>query len=194
VLLEPAVMFTILGAFFLNTFLSQFGTFMPLTLLPLGFTLAQAGGLRSLWSLTNAFARPFGGAVLTVVSPRRAQNGGLALQAAMLMLFALPLPFAAYGLIAVTAASGRAICYVANVVALAEVDPERVGRGIASGIMNAAGDLGNILGPVTGGLIAGAAGFQRFWLISPPLYLAIYFGALLITTRRAPLRADRAGV
>jgi len=194
VVLDPVLMFTILGAFILGIFISQFGTFMPLTLLPLGLSLAAVGALRSAWSLTNALARPFGGAVLSLVSPRRAQNGGLVLQAAMLTMFALPLPFAAYGLLAVTAASGRAICYVANVVALSEVDPARVSRGVASGIMNAAGDLGSILGPVSGGLIARAAGYQHFWLISPPLYLAVYFGALLAIGRRRQVRGAPAAV
>ena len=194
VLLDPVVMFTMLGAFFLNVFLSQFGTFLPLTLLPLGITLGQVGGLRSAWSLTNALGRPFGGAVLSVLDHRRTQTGSLIVQAAMLTLFAFPLPFVAYLLITVVAASGRAICYVANAVALSEVDPARVGRGVASGVMNAAGDLGNIVGPVTGGLIASAAGYQHFWLISPPLYLAIYFGALRASGRRGEVQGVTAAV
>jgi MFS family permease len=184
VLLDPVVSFVMLGAFFLNVFLSQFGTFLPLTLLPLGLTLTQVGGLRSAWSLTNALGRVFGGPVLSVLDHRRTQNGSLLLQAALLTLFAFSMPFWAYFVVTVVAASGRAICYVANAVALSEVDPARVGRGVASGIMNAAGDLGNILGPVSGGLIAAAAGYQRFWLISPPLYLVLYFGALLLMGRR----------
>ncbi|HEY8691161.1 MAG TPA: MFS transporter [Chloroflexota bacterium] len=194
VLLDPVVMFTMLGAFFLNVFLSQFGTFLPLTLLPLGITLGQVGGLRSAWSLTNALGRPFGGAVLSVLDHRRTQTGSLIVQAAMLALFAFPLPFVAYLLVTIVAASGRAICYVANAVALSEVDPARVGRGVASGVMNAAGDLGNIVGPVTGGLIASAAGYQHFWLISPPLYLAIYFGALRASGRRGEVQGVTAAV
>ena len=178
VLLDPVVLFTVLGAFFLNVYLSQFQTFLPLTLLPLGVTLAQVGALRSIWSLTNALGRPFGGAVLAVVDSRRTQTGALMVQAAMLALFALALPLGIYVVVTIVAASGRAICYVANAVALSEVDPKRVGRGVASGIMNAAGDLGNILGPVSGGLIASVAGYEHFWLISPPLYLAIYLVAL----------------
>jgi MFS family permease len=35
-----------------------------------------------------------------------------------------------------------------------DVDENKVQRGLASGIYNAAGDLGNILGPSLGGLIA----------------------------------------
>jgi predicted MFS family arabinose efflux permease len=194
VLLDPVVIFVILGAFFLNVFLSQFQTFLPLTLLPLGISLTEVGGLRSAWSMTNALGRIFGGPVLGVMDYRRTQNLCLLCQATLLAVFAFPLPLAIYGIITVGAASGRAVCYVANAVALSEVDPNRIGRGVASGIMNAAGDLGNILGPVSGGFIAAAAGYQKFWLISPPLYLAIYFGVLQLVRRRSSVQAVPAAV
>src|SRR5579862_4060469 len=132
VLMDPVVTFMVLGAFFLNVFLTQFNTFMPLTLLPLGLTLAEVGFLRGLWSLTNAFGRPFAGAVLSLMDNRRTQNLTLALQAGLLMLFALTLPFALYLPIIVTAAFCRAVCYVANTVVLAEIDPAKVSRGVAS--------------------------------------------------------------
>ncbi|MFI5268317.1 MAG: MFS transporter [Chloroflexota bacterium] len=183
-LMDPAVTFMVMGSFFLNIFLSQFNTFMPLTLLPLGLTLGELGALRSIWSFTNAIGRFLGGPVLSWLDHRRAQNGGLVLQAGMLALFALTLPFGAYVAITILAASGRAVCYVANAVALSEVDPAKVGRGLASGVMNAAGDLGKILGPVSGGFIASAAGLRSFWLISPPLYLAIYFAVLFAVRRK----------
>ena len=188
VLLDPTVMFMMLGAFFINVFLAQFSTFLPLTLLALGLTLGQVGALRSMWSLTNTVGRVFGGPVLRRVDHRRAQDGSLILQACMLALFAFPLPFPVYAVITIAAASGRAICYVANAVAMAEIDPAKVSRGMASGVMNAAGDIGRIAGPATGGLIAKAVGVQHFWLVAPPLYLAFYFGVLLALRWREHLR------
>ncbi len=193
-LLDPTLIFIILGAFFLNVYLTQFNTFFPLTLLPLGFSLAQIGLIRTAWSLTNTVGRSFGGPVLNMLGHTRAQHASLVLQAVMLMLFALPLPLALYLVVTVVAASGRAICFVANTVSLADIDPARVSRGVASGVMNAAGDLGNIAGPVTGGFIARAVGLQDFWLISPPLYLVIYFGLLLALRRREFLRRVPAAV
>lgn len=188
-LLDPLVVFIVIGAFFLNVFLTQFNTFMPLTLIPLGLTLAEIGAIRSVWSLTNAVTRSMGGPVLDRINPRQAQNGGLAVQAGILMLFSLPLPFILYVPLTMAAAFGRAVCYVANAVALTDVDPKRVSRGIASGIMNAAGDLGKIAGPVTGGFIARAAGVHHFWLIAPPLYLAVYAGVLLTRRQASRLKA-----
>jgi predicted MFS family arabinose efflux permease len=193
VLLDQTVMFMMLGAFFINAFLAQFSTFMPLTLLGLGVTLGQIGALRSIWSFTNTVGRVFGGPVLKRMDHRRAQDASLILQAGMLALFAFPMPFAAYAVVTVAAASGRAICYVANAVAMSEVDTSRVSRGVASGIMNAAGDLGKIAGPASGGFIARAVGLERFWLVAPPLYLAIYFGVLLaLRWRRQPQRLPAA--
>jgi MFS family permease len=184
-LLDPLVLFMMLGAFFLNVFLSQFQTFLPLTLLPLGLTLTEVGSMRSAWSLTNTLGRFFGGPILGRVDYRRTQTRGILFQAAMLTLLEFRWPFAGYMVVSILAASGRAICYVANAMALADVHPSKVGRGLASGVLNAAGDLGNILGPVTGGLIASAVGYSRFWLISPLLYAAIYLLALLAISRRA---------
>jgi MFS family permease len=51
----------------------------------------------------------------------------------------------------------RAVVIVANAIALVQdVDETKVKRVLASAIYNAAGDLGNILGPAAGGLIAQA--------------------------------------
>jgi MFS family permease len=194
VLLDPTVMFMMLGAFFINVFLAQFSTFLPLTLLALGMGLSQIGALRSIWSLTNTVGRAFGGPILSRIDHRRAQDGSLILQAGMLCLFAFPLPFTVYVFVTIAAASGRAICYVANAVALSEVDPVKVSRGVASGVMNAAGDLGKIAGPASGGFIAKAAGVHTFWLIAPPMYLAFYFSVLLALRWRDHLQGAHAAV
>ncbi|MGH7828828.1 MAG: hypothetical protein ACREP8_01500, partial [Candidatus Binatia bacterium] len=46
-------------------------------------------------------------------------------------------------------------------------DESRVKRGVASGIYNAAGDVGNILGPIVGGLIASATGVAGVFVAAP---------------------------
>jgi len=189
-LLDAHVLFVILGAFLINVYLVQFNTFLPLTLLPLGFALAQIGLIRSVWSLTNTAGRTLAQPVVSVLGHHRTQHFGLTLQAAMLMLFFLPLPMVALLGVTVAAAWGRAICFVANTLALADIDPRRLSRGVASGVMNAAGDLGNIVGPLVGGILAGAVGLQGFWLVTPPLCLAVYY-ALLLAIGRLQVVADR---
>jgi len=60
----------------------------------------------------------------------------------------------------------RAIVIVANAVGLVQdVNENKVQRGLASGIYNAAGDLGNILGPSIGGLIAQAISIGSVFVV-----------------------------
>jgi predicted MFS family arabinose efflux permease len=70
----------------------------------------------------------------------------------------------------------RAIVIVANAVGLVQDVPEsRVRRGLASGVYNAAGDLGNILGPSIGGLIAHATGIASVFVIGSLGSTALFF-------------------
>jgi len=74
----------------------------------------------------------------------------------------------------------RAVTFVANSVALAEdVDETRVGRGIASGLFNAASDLGQIVGPTVAGIVAQAAGIGTMFRLLPPLLFAVYLLTML---------------
>jgi predicted MFS family arabinose efflux permease len=109
------------------------------------------------------------------------------LNAASLFLFFLPLGFGPYLVLSVAAGFGRAVAVVANTVALTQdVDPARVSRGVASGILNSALDLGNIVGPVAGGVITSAFGLDRLWVIAPPLYVGTYLiSSTLLRRKRA---------
>ena len=74
----------------------------------------------------------------------------------------------------------RAIVIVANAVGLVQdVDENKIQRGFASGIYNAAGDLGNILGPSIGGVIAQATSIGGVFVIgslgSTALFLLVTF-------------------
>ena len=81
-----------------------------------------------------------------------------------------------------------AIVIVANAVGLVrDVDENKVQRGLASGIYNAAGDLGNILGPSIGGLIAQATSISGVFVIgslgSTILFLSVVWGVKLAQQR-----------
>ncbi|HVA23035.1 MAG TPA: MFS transporter [Chloroflexota bacterium] len=185
VLLDPLVLSMVLAGFFINMQQTLFVTFTPLVLLALGLGVSQIGIMRSIFSLTNTITRPVAGHLLHRVDHHRAQTWGIMLNAAMLTLFFLPLGFGPYLLLAIVAGFGRAVAVVANTVALTQdVDPARVSRGVASGILNAALDLGNIVGPVAGGIITSAAGLDRLWLIAPPLYVCLYLGSSTLLQRR----------
>ncbi|MFI5267072.1 MAG: MFS transporter [Chloroflexota bacterium] len=183
--LEPLIVSMVLAGFFINLQQALFVTFTPLVLLAIGLGISQLGIMRSVFSLTNAVTRPIAGYVLGRMDHHRAQDWGIVANACVLSLFFLPLGFGPYLAVAVVAGFGRAVAVVANTVALTQdIDPTRVSRGVASGILNAALDLGNIVGPIVGGLIASAAGIHYLWLIAPPLYLCSYLLLQTLLRRR----------
>jgi predicted MFS family arabinose efflux permease len=62
-------------------------------------------------------------------------------------------------------------------------------RGVASGILNAALDLGSIAGPIAGGLFALATGIHSLWLVAPPVFVACYSAVALVVRRSRPAAA-----
>ena len=73
---------------------------------------------------------------------------------------------------------------VANAVGLVQDVPEaRVRRGLASGVYNAAGDLGNILGPSIGGLIAHASGIGSVFVVGSLGSTALFFIGVFLVRR-----------
>jgi len=73
----------------------------------------------------------------------------------------------------------RAVAIVGNTIQMVESAEEAgVNRGIASGMFNAAGDIGNILGPSAGGLIASLTGVNLLFLFGPLAFVAFFFLSL----------------
>jgi predicted MFS family arabinose efflux permease len=176
-LLEPELATVVLVALFLNLLHQMGGVFISLYGLGVGMTLTQIGVIRAAYAGCNTVTRPISGHVVNKVGHKGLSYFGLPLQALILMLVPLFTGFGA--IIAVYVASGfmRAIVLVANAVGLVQDVPEtKVRRGLASGVYNAAGDLGNILGPSIGGFIAHATGIASVFVIgsigSTMLFLA----------------------
>jgi MFS family permease len=176
---DPGMLEVMIVVLFLN-FLNQVGgVFLPLYGLAIGVTLTQVGVIRGMYTLCNAVTRPLSGLVVTHFGHRRFSRGGLALQSALLMLVPLCGNFAT--LLAVSTASGfmRAVAIVSNAIGLIEdVDETKVQRGVASGIYNAAGDLGNIIGPSASGIIAAFAGLAGLFVFTPLVSTLLFFFVL----------------
>lgn len=183
-ILEPGLATVIIVALFLNLLHQMCGVFITLYGLAVGLSLTQVGLIRAAYAGCNAVTRPISGHVVNRFGHRMLSYFGLPLQAAILMLIPL---FSGFGtLLTVYVASGfmRAVVIVANAVGLVEDVPEpRVRRGLASGIYNAAGDLGNILGPAAGGAIAQATSLGSVFVIGP-LGATILFVLGLSAARR----------
>lgn len=183
-LLEPGLATVVVTALFLNLLHQLGGVFISLYGLAVGMSLTQIGVIRAAYAGCNAVTRPISGHVVNKLGHRGLSYAGIPLQSAILMLIPL---FTGFGtVLAVYVASGfmRAVVIVANAVGLVQdVDENRVSRGLASGIYNAAGDVGNILGPIVGGLIAHAAGLAGVFIVGP-LGSAILFLLVIWSVRR----------
>ena len=156
-LLEPELATVVIVALFLNLLHQMGGVFISLYGLAVGMTLTQIGLIRAAYAGCNAVTRPISGHVVSKFGHRSLSYAGMPLQAALLMLIPLFTGFGTILVVYVLSGLMRAIVIVANAVGLVQdVDENKVKRGLASGIYNAAGDLGNILGPSLGGLIAQA--------------------------------------
>jgi len=183
-LLEPELATVVLVALFLNLLHQMGGVFISLYGLAVGMSLTQIGIIRAAYAGCNAVTRPISGHVVNKFGHKGLSYFGLPLQSLILMLVPL---FSSFGtIIIVYVASGfmRAIVIVANAVGLVQDVPEtKVRRGLASGVYNAAGDMGNILGPSIGGFIAQATGIASVFVIGS-LGATLSFAAGVFLLRR----------
>jgi predicted MFS family arabinose efflux permease len=191
-LVDPTVAAVVVVALFLNL-LHQIGAvFLPLYGLAVGLTLTQIGAIRGFYSLCNAVTRPLIGPVVTRFGYQGLSLVGLPLQAGVMMLVPL---FHDFGwLLAVFVLAGflRAVVLVANTIGMVEdMDESRVPRGIASGIFNAAGDLGLILGPSFGGLVASLTGVALLFFVGPLLAALVFLLSLWGCAFVRPVRRGR---
>ena len=189
-LLEPELASVVIVALFLNLLHQMGGVFISLYGLAVGMSLTQIGIIRAAYAGCNAVTRPISGHVVNKFGHRGLSNFGLPLQSLILMLVPLFTGFGAILIVYVASGLLRAVVIVANAVGLVQDVPEtRVRRGLASGVYNAAGDLGNILGPFIGGVIAQATGIASVFVVgSLGSTLLFLIGVFLV--RRLKQSAD----
>jgi predicted MFS family arabinose efflux permease len=193
-LLEPELAIVVITAFFLNVIHQMGGVFISLYGLAVGMSLTQIGTIRAAYAGCNAVTRPISGHVVNKFGHRRLSYAGIPLQSALLMLIPLFTGFGAVITVYVFSGFMRAVVIVANAVGLVQdVDENKVQRGLASAIYNAAGDLGNILGPAAGGLIAQATSIGGVFVVGS-LGTTVLFalGILALQKMRNPLAAQSA--
>ena len=183
-LLEPELATVVLVALFLNLLHQMGGVFISLYGLAVGMNMTQIGIIRAGYAGVNAVTRPISGHVVNKAGHRGLSYFGLPLQSAILMLVPLFTGFGTIFIVYIASGLMRAIVIVANAVGLVQDVPEsKVQRGLASGVYNAAGDLGNILGPSVGGLIAQATGIASVFVVGSVGSTALFFMGVLLLRR-----------
>lgn len=176
---EPKIAALVVVHLFLNM-LHQVGmVFLPLYGLAVGLTLTQVGVIKGVYSLCNAITRPLSGFVMRRLSHQSVARVGLPLQSAFMTLVPFFHDLSSLLIIFILVGFLRAVAIVANTISMVEdVDTTRVSRGVASGIYNAAGDLGNILGPSVGGMVAAFTGVAGLFFLGPAAIALAFLGAL----------------
>jgi MFS family permease len=190
---DPGLLYAGSVAFLLSLLFHVPGTFFPLYGLGASLAVVEIGFIRTAYSFTNTAVRGFCGAVLERVGRPQAEMVAIVCQVAALAVVPLFNAFGALLACLVFVAFWRAVGLVANTMSLAEdVDPRRVGRGVASGVFNAANDVGGLVAPALGGLVAGLFGLENVFRALPGLVLlsyALVVGTLGRTTRRTTMGA-----
>ena len=96
------------------------------------------------------------------------------------MFFPLVGAVASFIAVSILAGSFRAVVMVGNTVGMVEdMGQTRFSRGVASGVFNAANDVGHILGPGFAGLVAASIGVKQTFFVAPLLIAAAFVATLL---------------
>ncbi|HEY1371923.1 MAG TPA: MFS transporter [Candidatus Binatia bacterium] len=169
-ILDPSVASIVVVALYLNLLHQMGNAFVPLYGLAIGLSLTQVGVIRAFYSLCNAVTRPFSGSLTKSIGYHTLSRFGLPLQSTFMILVPFVESFSPLLVVFLLAGFVRAIVIVANSISMVEdVDMTRVSRGVISALYNAAGDIGNILGPSMGGLIATFTGVAHLFFVGPLL-------------------------
>jgi predicted MFS family arabinose efflux permease len=193
-LLPVAVWIAFIVAVYLNVMNGLLQSFFPLLGLAAGLTVAQIGTLSSVRSAVSAVARFGAGWLFARVPARRLHLPLLTLSAGTLALvpsagsYLVHLPlFAANGV------SRGLLRVTTSATAMEETGAHQAGS--AAAVMTAGLDVGKMIGPLVGGIVAAAAGLDTMFRIVPLTFLAIYALLFLLAprgrARRSP--AGRAG-
>lgn len=182
----------LLLAFCLNAVHQLLGTFFPLWAVGIGLSLTSIGLLKGLHSVSGVVTRPFSGEATRFASISALTNGGLLLVVLLIYLMTIFDSMLPLVLLFAFLGTARGVVMVGNTISLAdEVGDDVDKKGIAAGIFHMAKDVGNIGGPMLGGVMAAQIGVEAMLRVAPAMLLAAYFAVLVATSRgrRKPVPA-----
>jgi len=177
---------------YINVISDAIDSFFALFGLAVGLPLAASGALKGLKSSAATFIRFISAGVFRYIDHRTVNFWGVILMGVSTLLIPVLPTFGV--LVVLFAINGvcRGLLRVTSSAAVAEVRSEGHDVGIASGVYNAGLDIGAILGPAVGGVVANAVGLGAMFQIVAVGSLAMYFAVALSTPRaRATLSIGR---
>ena len=191
--LDSRVWLAFVIVLYLNVVMDSVDTFFPVFAPTIGISLAAVGVLRAIKSGSAIFIRSTGVVLLRAVDYRRVTL--IAVVAAAAAAMALPLSSSLAVLVPIFVVSGlaRGVLRATSAATVAELRNEGRDVGLASGIYNSGLDIGTIVGPALGGLIASAFGIGPMFQIIAALSLVAWLAVAVSspTTREAAGLAKR---
>lgn len=184
--MPPAVWAGVLVMFFINGLNAITNTFHPLLALGAGLSLTQIAALSSIRSWASSSSRFGSGPLFSRLDPARLTlplvvAGTLAtcLIPSVIASFALQIP-----LFALAGLSRGLLRVTGSADAFESVGTDDRAHGLTSALLYGGLDLGKIVAPVVGGVVAGAFGIATMLRLLPLGFLALYL-LLAIPARRA---------
>lgn len=172
-----------LTGFYLNTTNAVLNTFFPLLGLTLGFSLAQIGSLAGARSAVSALIRFVAHKAFDVI-PFRVQFAPLyllnAISASLIGAIAIyPVQF----LLWVPNGASRGVLRVGSMAQAMEDSDEEEASATAA-LIGAGYDVGRIVGPAVGGLVAALVGLETMFIAMPLFFVAVILPMALRAQRR----------
>jgi len=179
-LLNPDILAAVLIAL-ATTFITQsIDAFFPIHALGIGFSLTAVGLLRSLASISTTVVRPLSPLAFRFASLRTINAACVLSAAAAMMLLPHFSVFPALMILFSVVGLTRGISRVSGTTLIAQGGHH---MGLASGIFNAGLDLGGIVGPFIGGVLAASTNISVMFHVLGILLIAFYFVTLRFSER-----------
>jgi predicted MFS family arabinose efflux permease len=175
VLSEPDVLAGALIAFTIPFVGQTVDAFFPIRALGMGLTLTQIGLLRGWGSIVTTMVRPLAPYSFRLARLRTINAANVLVAASVLLVLPHLTAFPALAGLFFGIGLARGVSRVTGSTLIS-----RRGRhtGLASGVFNAGLDLGGIVGPMLGGVIAARTGIPAMFPILGVVLIVFYFSAL----------------
>jgi predicted MFS family arabinose efflux permease len=175
---------------YLNVLMDSVDTFFPVFAPTIGISLATVGVLRAIKSGSAIFIRSTGVVLLRAVDYRRVTL--IAVIAAAAAAMTLPVSSSLAVLVPIFIVSGlaRGVLRATSAATIAELRNEGRDVGLASGIYNSGLDIGTIVGPALGGIVASVFGIAAMFQIIAVLSLLAWLAVAI----SSPVTREAAGL
>jgi MFS family permease len=178
---------TCLGSLVTNVLVDMTWNFVPLWGVSVGHSLTTVGAVRSAGNISGLFARALAGEVGRLTGWGVMSAGSIVILGLIIILLPTSPEIAFLFVIVSGVATIRGMQSVANnVILMEETDANPQLRGMGSAVISMSRDIGSILGPFIGGLVAATYGLDNMFRLVPIPLVLLYIPILLseITRRR----------